>query len=401
MIIKRKLFTIQDKKVIKEVWRTTNGLRDLPRGYKNLTPRDVFRLSNVTEGYNQVRKGVLDGINYEELSTIAKHLGLPETAKGAEHLIKKYNNPALLERYRRIKASQIKLSKSGNKRLNEFRELSKQREADRKEVDAALNDMLNHSRKPIDYNAPDWREQSRKWQEESSRLRHRYDELDRNYDRVWEYGGKKYKEMEKLKERVEKEYEKATVSPKTKKRLKEITKRSQDGVRDSAKKFLHSVSPAPQLATEIREEAVKRGFPVEVQKGRGAESRTDLGNIYLNRKHANSPGIIGHELGHNLHLERLGRIQATPLLTRDAKQAYVRSRGDAGFFGYFGNPVYHLGNEYGATANGLARLRRLRSATPLEMANAEKELTNAYKSYYHSAIGEIPDGVYSRIIPEI
>lgn len=387
MIIKRKLFTFQDKKVIKELWRATNGLRELPKGYKNLTPRDVFRLSNVTRDYYKVMKGDLNGINYEELSTLAKHLGLPETAKGAEHLIKKYNNPELLERYNRIKASRIKLSKADEKRLAEYRDLQSRKDKAMAKVDE-LGEVLDSY--AVDYSSKNWMQQAA----EREKLDKKYNRLSEKFDKEWGYGSENSDRIYELKDKLNKVLVKGYISPKTKKRLLEVIKRSQRGLKE-AQSYNRRYN-SPELAEEMKGIAARHNLPIEL----GENAGTDLTKIYLPQKHMKHPAVIGHEVGHTLHMERLGRVSGTPLSTLESKQAFAEQGGAGGLFGN-PNPVYSLGDEYGATANALAKMRRLRSATPLEMANAEKTLTSAYKTYYHTSIGDLTNETAEKLVPDL
>lgn len=392
MIIKRKLFTFQDKKVIKELWRTTNGLRELPRGYKNLTPRDVFRLNNATRGYYKVMNGVPDGIDYKELSTVAKHLGLPETAKGAEHLIKKYNNPELLERYNRIKVSRMKLSKAEQKRLAEYHSLKSRQGEARAKVDK-LGDALDNYK--VDYGSKDWRLQA----DERGKLYRKYQKLEQKFDKEWGYESENQNKIYELGDKIRNMLVKKSLSPKTKKRIKEVQKRSIRGLKDAKKSFDKQLYDSPELAEEMKEIAARRGLKIQPGELNGT-SGTDYANIYLQSKHSKNPAVIGHEVGHTIHMERLGRVSGTPLSTAESKQAFLQQGGGGGFFGR-DNPVYSLGDEYGASASALAKLRRLRSATPLEIANAENILTPAYKTYYHESIGDLNARTAGKLIPNV
>ncbi len=378
MIIKRKLFTFQDRKVFRELHRATNGFRELPKGYKNLTPRDVFRLSNVAGGYEAVRSGNLGGINYDELRTLATHLDLPETAKGAEHLIKKYNNPELLERYNRIKTAQKikKLSPKQKKNLEALQKLDKEYKKLKKAYDSAENAKYGHE---TDFTKLDSLD-------EYNRLSARLKKAKRNLAN-WEDNN--IEEYNNLTYRVSKYFDEPMTPFE-----KLLKKRSMNGQKSILKKYKKTAMSSPALAQELVDDAKAHGLKFETLKNsdpEGSYINHFTGTIGLLKRHVADPAIIGHEFGHSLHVNRLSRLRKEqPINT-------VKAYGGLGMFGPQ-NPVYSLGDEYGASASALARMKLKRSATPLEIANAEKELTGAYKSYYYDTIYNGVDSIKYRLI---
>ena len=126
IILRQRLYTRQDKKVIHELWSATKGFRELPKNYKGMTTRDLYRINKLTKDFDKTwNKGKMKAIDWKDDETIAKHMKLPETAKGSKHLIEKYSNPELLERYKSIKAHKLGLSKE-YKTVTEFKKLDEE-----------------------------------------------------------------------------------------------------------------------------------------------------------------------------------------------------------------------------------------------------------------------------------
>lgn len=111
MIIKRKYFTRQEAKAVKEIY---NALKKGNVG-RDLSANDFVRvrhMSNETIDALTSNGKVADFAKNEE---IIKKLGLPETSKAYKGMVEKYSNPELYNRFKKIQQA------SSNSRLKQIR----------------------------------------------------------------------------------------------------------------------------------------------------------------------------------------------------------------------------------------------------------------------------------------
>lgn len=94
----RKLFTRADKRALRELYKATNGFRQIPKGIENLNARDVYRFKDIAD---QSVKG-FKNIDKDQAKYLLNKAGLQHTSSDLDHLIKKYNDPKLIARYRRM-----------------------------------------------------------------------------------------------------------------------------------------------------------------------------------------------------------------------------------------------------------------------------------------------------------
>ena len=101
-ILRQKLFTFQDKKAWEELKAATNNFTTLPNGRGKMNARDVIRFKKWAELVDQRR---MNEVDWNEAKKAFEHIGLPETAKGLEHLSHKYKliqDPKFQNRYQDI-----------------------------------------------------------------------------------------------------------------------------------------------------------------------------------------------------------------------------------------------------------------------------------------------------------
>lgn len=131
MIIKRKLFTRQEAKAMKEIYQA------LKKGNigRNLSARDFINARNVSNETMDALAGngkVNDFMKNEE---VIKKIGLPETSKAYKKIIEKYSNPELHDRFKRI---QDNSSNSKLKKKRSYKKFLKRREKDLTDLETRL-----------------------------------------------------------------------------------------------------------------------------------------------------------------------------------------------------------------------------------------------------------------------
>lgn len=354
ILLRQKLYTRQDQKVIKELHKATNGFRKLPEGYKNLTTKDYFRLSNFAEGFNKsFERGNTKSINWDEFKTVAEHLDLPETSKGAKHLIEKYNNPKLLARYRRIQ--KLRENPEQKEKLKQLRKeyLKDSKKLDKEFDNAVERAFIFENGKMIENpEAIATGERIEKAQAERIR-KYKQDRL----QQVSEPGAKFYKrQLDSL--------------DKTRKKL------------DSTQK---SFRQNKELFEELKKEAESWGYTVQISKN---------GNDSVNLKRKvialadENPAALAHELGHIKHEYRQGARRGI-----DRNKALGINNFDQAFDKH---PVGRWEDERGATIDGLASMKTKKSATEKDIQAAEDHLGDSFETYYHSGLSKIPEMIARR-----
>ena len=343
MIIKRKLFTRSEKKIIHELYNTTKGFRNLPKGYKNMTVRDAIRLDNIARGYYR------GNFNPEDVQVLATHLGLPETAKGGTRVLQKYTNPELLERWHNIRAHKLGVGKE----REEFKALEKELLELRTKRDNSISDKEWYS----------YRDKIENWWDKnegrfaelqnllSEKLKPGNDKLNNRIDNI-------LKKQNALKNKALLETERTTVSD-------------------------------PELSWKLVEDARNRQgiehiYLREGNPGLISRERT----MYLGEANKYDPAAIGHEAGHQRTYDR----QIKQGLGRNIDELQELNgdwwRGEPGQQIRM-NPAFPLGNEYRASLESVMAHKRV-GATPKQIADSLRNHEAAYKSYYHDASGEIP-----------
>jgi len=351
MIIKRKLFTRGEKKIIHELYNTTKGFREFPKLYKNLTTRDAIRLDNITRGYYR------GNFNPEDVQVLATHLGLPETARGGTRVLQKYTNPELIERWRNIRAHKLGVGKE----REEFKALEKELNLLRSKRDSAVSDREWYSYRDKIENW--WNKNEGRYTELQSLLSEKLkpgnDKLDNRINNI-------IKKQNALKNKALLETERTTVSD-------------------------------PELSWKLAKDARKKqGIEhIYLKEGKpGLDSRERT--IYLGEANKYDPAAIGHEAGHRRTYDRqieqgLGRNmdelqELSGDLWKGEGEQQIRL-----------NPAFPLGNEYRASLESVMAHKRV-GATQKQIADSLRNHKAAYKSYYHIASGEIPMRIMENMI---
>ena len=116
MIIKRKYFTRQETKAMKEIYES------LKKGNvgRNLSAKDFVKARHVSNETIDTLTGNGKVADFAKNEEIIEKLGLPETSKAYKRIVEKYSNPELHNRFRKIQQS------SSNSRLRILRKTKNQ-----------------------------------------------------------------------------------------------------------------------------------------------------------------------------------------------------------------------------------------------------------------------------------
>ena len=115
MIIKRKYFTRQETKAMKEIYEA------LKKGNigRNLSAKDFVKARHVSNETIDTLTGNGKVVDFAKNEEIIEKLGLPETSKAYKRIVEKYSNPELHNRFRKIQQA------SSNSRLKQIRKYKK------------------------------------------------------------------------------------------------------------------------------------------------------------------------------------------------------------------------------------------------------------------------------------
>lgn len=374
ILLRQKLYTRQDKKVIHELWSATKGFRELPKNYKGMTTRDLYRINKLTRDFDKTwNKGKMNAIDWKDVETIAKHMKLPETAKGSKHLIEKYSNQELLERYKSIKAHKLGLGKE-YKTVKEWKK---------------LKDDIKKMEKKIDKRALTPAEEKK--YENLMKKRYGPGSMDNVSAEV------------KLKQ-IDREEGKADKSPltmlidalKSKKGSPKLTiSGKQRKLQQAAgEKFRESKTSNKEMYNRLKKEARKHNKKVTMNDTKNC-ARLGTNEIFLSKE---SDSTLAHELGHHQIYRRMGG--------RKSAKTYVGKNGGRYKVSPIPflpptntspeNPLYHLSEELRASSQALATMKKL-GASKNTLRRSRKQLENAYKTYYHNELAEVPNRINKKL----
>lgn len=280
MIIKRKLFTRQEAKAMREIYEA------LKKGNlgRNLSAKDFVRARHVSN--DTVRalhfqdKGEIH--DFAKSAKVIEDLGLPETSKAYQRMIEKYTNP---EAYNRLK--RIQDAKSTSNRLRELRERKKSLE---KELES------------YDYTTTKGKDYLNDWYGKNNIKRYNADK---------EYTSGEYKDVLKEIEKVKKEREGKNFKFNKKKmidpHLKEdeaIKSLAEEAKKEATDFKTGTKTQGAKKSWKIKRQLQKEGERVKIDSGKGSYRMSKSGKIHVNRRDSKDPLTILHEYGHGLSSER-------------------------------------------------------------------------------------------------
>lgn len=93
--IESRSFTRAEKQAFKELYKKTNGFRNLPT---SSNPRDVFRFQKLTDDLIDLSQGKVKDLDRENAKTLLKNLGMDKSASQVDKVLDKYTNKRALAR---------------------------------------------------------------------------------------------------------------------------------------------------------------------------------------------------------------------------------------------------------------------------------------------------------------
>ena len=406
ILLRQKLYTRQDKKVIHELWANTKGFRKLPKNWEKLTARDYFRLNKFSNGFGRAwTKGDASQIDWQDFKTMMEHMGLSETAKGGKHLIEKYTNPELLERYRSIKAHRAGLGKE----YEEYKKLEKDMVSlykkrnrlyekrhnitgdDRKEVEKRLKlgkkiDQLNdrwyngdYSKKFVRYND----------------LGFKLNQIDS--DKI-DLALKKANELPSLanldKHTPGKGFENRQLRLAIRE-YPEINKQLQES--NNEKELYERLKTRLSHRTIAEDPSKYSTWGIDTSCADFDSNGGRRKYINMHRDHFRNPAVLAHEEGHFRTLKRLGGKRKRSYISlnniqKGGDEVYSKGLGEVVSV----NPLSSLVNEYSASREGLNLLRKA-GASQEEFQKAKEGLTSAGQSYYRSTLARLRGDINNKL----
>ncbi len=333
IILRQHNYTFGDKKVIDEVLKATDRLKYIPKGWRNLTTRDAYRLEDLN---NAIYHG--KPVNQRDVKELATHLGLPETAEHGKHFIDKFSNPKLIERWKKYKAHKLGV----NKDINELKELTK-----------AKDDLLYHG-------------------------------SDKEFEAFMDKNREKLYELEKKindqgLNTVIHNTRFFIISPEDKRYYNYLK-----GLHHKVTQEKEPIGRGKELIAKLREDQSKRGIKIRHKANLGSSHADYInGEITMARgSQSQSPAVNFHEDGHLVWENRTAKRLKMPI--EDAAEY----KGMTGFLEPR-NQLAVASAEVGADVAGLSRAKKL-GATPKELSLMKEHVAKAYGTYFPSIVENLP-----------
>lgn len=262
MIIKRKYFTRQETKAMKEIYQ---ALKDGKIG-RNLSAKKFVKARHMSNETIDALTGKGKVADYKENESILKDLGLPETSKAYKRMIEKYNNPELHTRFKRIQQN------SSNSRLKTARKLKKQ-----------IKDKLDELEKSKDSNLL-------------------LSMLYNSYSKAYETAKENAKNI-KLERGSGKKYRF------NRKELKAIAEKDVDDLYNrfsNIKSLLgrENTNVDSEMSQKIMKDLKRKGVKISQDSGKPTEYNSGKINFGSNKGDKRDPATILHEYGHLLSDQR-------------------------------------------------------------------------------------------------
>ena len=268
MIIKRKLYTRQETKAMKEMYQALKK-GNIGRGLSAMKFVKARHVSNETidalTGKDQV-------VDYAKNSQAINNIGLPETAKAYKRMMEKYTNPELHERFKRIQAA------SSNNRLRVARQ--KVKKSGQYVVDPFTNLSLDNKKFYKERKAKGTYDIREIIEDNSKQNRIDLEKLDKIKK---ERAGKNYRFKRK---NIESNYDNEFSELETK--------------YNQAKKLNTTLGYDPESAQKILKDLKKDNIKTAVGSNLTTEYNYKNDTININNIHRKNPYTILHEVGHRV-----------------------------------------------------------------------------------------------------
>ena len=273
MIIKRKLFTRQEAKAMKEIYEA------LKKGNlgRNLSAKDFVRLRHVSnDTVRAIHHGDKNMISdFSKNSEAIKNLGLPETSKAYQRMIEKYSNIGLEKRFERIQDA---------KSTSRLRKLRKQKKELEKDVE--FFDPMN----------PDRFERG----------------VARRYPKSKKEASEKYKNVLEEIEKVKKErgskkkykFNKKGLEEQHIKEEKNLDSLLNDANLEARNYKVGTKSQGAKTSWRIKNQMQKEGIDANIDSNKGSYYSPSKDRIHVNRGDSRDPLTIIHEPSHKISQDR-------------------------------------------------------------------------------------------------
>ena len=386
IILRDKIFTFADRRVLEELKKVTDNFAHSP-STKGMHARDVFRLKNLTQ---EISTGVTNKskpkINQKNLEDLANHLGLSETAKNGKHLIQKYYNPELADRYNRIILhNRYGLDDTDIKKLKLRRRILDNRAFE------TTNGFLE-ANKPkgiidkIKYKYNNIKNQLKKNKRTVKNI-HKINSVPYHmgyfaskpskgkYD-IYDFNQTpEEKNFRKIFDKLSKNENDSVIKTFTPPSIDENDKKLYKKLESDVKKKI-KIKYNTKGKTEVR---------VSYKNGKVVPKNID---ISLPKK---QPADLAHEYGH---------IEYNKILEKNPSNSKLYDKNVMNNYSDYkiNNSLNDLHNELGASTKGLAKLKKL-GATPKQLEKNKKRLTDYYNTYWNEAMKNIYEDVHNRFSP--
>lgn len=268
MIIKRKLYTRQETKAMKEMYQALKK-GNIGRG---LSAKKFVKARHVSNETIDALTGKDQVVDYAKNSQAINNIGLPETAKAYKRMMEKYTNPELHERFKRIQAA------SSNNRLRVARQ--KVKKSGQYVVDPFTNLSLDNKKFYKERKAKGTYDIREIIEDNSKQNRIDLEKLDKIKK---ERAGKNYRFKRK---NIESNYDNEFSELETK--------------YNQAKKLNTTLGYDPESAQKILKDLKKDNIKTAVGSNLTTEYNYKNDTININNIHRKNPYTILHEVGHRV-----------------------------------------------------------------------------------------------------
>lgn len=268
MIIKRKLYTRQETKAMKEMYQALKK-GNIGRG---LSAKKFVKARHVSNETIDALTGKGQVVDYAKNSQAINNIGLPETAKAYKRMMEKYTNPELHERFKRIQAA------SSNNRLRVARQ--KVKKSGQYVVDPFTNLSLDNKKFYKERKAKGTYDIREIIEDNSKQNRIDLEKLDKIKK---ERAGKNYRFKRK---NIESNYDNEFSELETK--------------YNQAKKLNTTLGYDPESAQKILKDLKKDNIKTAVGSNLTTEYNYKNDTININNIHRKNPYTILHEVGHRV-----------------------------------------------------------------------------------------------------
>ena len=374
MIIRRKLFTRQEAKAMKEIYEA------LKKGNlgRNLSAKDFVKARHVSNetvrALNYQDKGEV--ANFAKNAEVIEGLGLPETSKAYQRMIEKYTNPKLRARLKSIQdarsTSKIRTLRDRKNRLEkELESYDKTTPVGKRNLD-----IMYGKGNIKEYNA------------------------DRDY--VSDEYRNVLSELEKVKKERGKEgktfkFNRKELRDSAAKENKDIVSLNKEAQGRATDYETGTKTQGKKKSWKIKSQLQKEGVKANISGNEGSYHNSRSGEIYVNRGNSRDPMVILHENSHRISSTRgevvgkgpyykgWGELSQEKNTSHNLPQSIINRISD----------LTTLTEEANASYHATARAKKY-GVTKKQFRRGKKNLDDAFKTYETGAAQNINYDNYIR-----